>query len=337
MSEIEAFVRGLPKAELHVHIEGTLEPELMFDLAARNRIDLPYASVAEVRAAYEFDSLQAFLDIYYAGASVLVTQQDFADLMSAYLVRAIDDGVRRAEVFFDPQTHTERGVPLGVVLDGLTEAMVRHADRISTGLILCFLRHLGPEEAVHTMEAALPHAHRLLGVGLDSTEIGFPPERFAAAYRMAADAGLRLVAHAGEEGPAAYVWAALDALGAERIDHGVRAEDDQALVARLAKAKVPLTMCPLSNQRLQVFPDLRDHNLKRLLEAGVMVTVNSDDPAYFGGYIVDNYLAIAEALHLTNADLVRLAGNSLRATFLPEEEQGRLLAELADHAARGRT
>ncbi len=333
----ESFVRGLPKAELHVHIEGTLEPELMFELAARNGIDLPYDSVEEVRAAYEFTDLQSFLDIYYEGASVLVTPDDFHDLMDAYLERAVADGVRRAEIFFDPQTHTERGIPVADVLEGFARAQESHSDRISTGLILCFLRHLPPEAAVATLEEAMPHRDRFIGVGLDSSEVGNPPGPFLDAYRRAGEAGLRLVAHAGEEGPASYVREALDVLGVERIDHGVRAADAPDLVERLAQEGTPLTMCPLSNQRLQVFPDLRDHNLGRLLAGGVKVTVNSDDPAYFGGYVGDNYMAIAGALGLSEDDLVVLARNSLEATFLPPAEKELLLAELDAYAQRGRT
>lgn len=332
---LEAFVRGLPKAELHVHIEGTLEPELMFALAARNGIELPFGSVEEIRAAYEFTNLQSFLDIYYAGASVLVSADDFHDLMAAYLERAIADGVRRAEIFFDPQTHTERGIPIATVFEGFARAQEAYADRISTDLILCFLRHLSPADAVATLDEALPHRDRFIAVGLDSSEVGNPPGDFVDAYRRAAEAGLRVVAHAGEEGPAAYVRDALDILGAERIDHGVRAADDPALVERLADEGIPLTMCPLSNKRLQVFPDLRDHNLGDFLDAGVRVTVNSDDPAYFGGYVGDNYLAIAGALDLTQADLVVLARNSLDASFLPDGEKAALVAELDAYAKRG--
>jgi adenosine deaminase len=332
---LESFVRGLPKAELHVHIEGTLEPELMFELAERNGIELPYGSVDEVRAAYEFTDLQSFLDIYYAGASVLVTADDFHDLMAAYLERAMADGVRRAEVFFDPQTHTERDIPISVVFDGFARAQAAFADRISTDLILCFLRHLTPGDAVATLKEALPHRDRFIAVGLDSSEVGNPPGQFVDAYRLAADEGLHLVAHAGEEGPASYVREALDVLGVERIDHGPRAADEPDLVARLVEQATPLTMCPLSNQRLQVFPDLRDHNLGDFLAAGAKVTVNSDDPAYFGGYIGDNYLAIADALDLSEADLVVLARNSLEATFLPDAEKAALVAELDAYAKRG--
>jgi adenosine deaminase len=328
--DITNFVRRLPKAELHVHIEGTLEPEMMFELATRNGIDLPYGSVEEIRAAYEFTNLQSFLDIYYQGAAVLVTEQDFYDLMAAYLVRAHDDGVRRAEIFFDPQTHTERGIEYTVVLDGFTRAIAdAEADTgISAGLILCFLRHLPPQAAVETWYEAKPYADRLIGVGLDSSEVGNPPELFTDAFEMARNAGLHTVAHAGEEGPPEYIVGALDALRAERIDHGVNAERDPALVDRIATEEIPLTMCPLSNLKLQVFSSMEDHNLKRLLDRGVRVTINSDDPAYFGGYVLDNYVAVATALGLTRADLVQLARNSIVASFLPADDKGSLLHEL---------
>ena len=325
---MEAFVRGLPKSELHLHIEGTLEPEMMFSLAARNGIDIPFASVDEIRSAYEFTDLQSFLDIYYAGASVLVTHDDFRDLMAAYLNRAIGDGVRRAEIFFDPQTHTSRGISIGTVINGLAAAQQEYEERISTSLILCFLRHLSPAAAVETLREALPYRDKFQAVGLDSGEVGNPPELFVDAYREAASAGLRLVAHAGEEGPAAYVRSALNVLHVERIDHGIRAADDPDLVDRLVQEAIPLTMCPLSNQKLQVFPDLRDHNLKDLLDKGVKVTVNSDDPSYFGGYVLDNYLAIAKALDLDQDDLTLLARNSIEATFLGQTDKAALIAEL---------
>jgi len=328
---VETFLRGLPKAELHLHIEGTLEPEMMFDLAQRNDVTLPYANVEEIRAAYEFENLQSFLDVYYAGASVLVTASDFSALMSAYLDRAIADGVRHAEIFFDPQTHTERGIAIETVFTGFAAAQDRDADRISTSLILCFLRHLPPESAVSTLRDALAWRDRFIAVGLDSGEAGNPPELFVDAYREAKAAGLRLVAHAGEEGPADYVRSALDVLHVERIDHGVRAADDPDLVARLVAEGIPLTMCPLSNQKLQVFPDLRDHNLKQLLDQGVRVTINSDDPSYFGGYILDNYLAIADALNLGRDDLILLARNSIEATFLADDAKAVLLAEIDDY------
>ncbi len=326
-----SFIRSLPKAELHLHIEGTLEPEMMMTLAKRNGIDLPFATVEEVRAAYEFSDLQSFLDIYYQGAAVLVTERDFYDLMYAYLERAADDGVRRAEIFFDPQTHTERGIGFPVFMDGFTRAITDAEERwgISAALIMCFLRHLLEDEAIETWHAAEPFTDRIIGVGLDSGEIGNPPERFARVYALARAAGLHSVAHAGEEGPPAYITAALDSLGAERIDHGVRCDEDPALVDRLVDEGVPLTMCPLSNVKLQVFDRLEDHNLKRLLDRGIRVTINSDDPAYFGGYVLDNYVATAEALDLSREDLVALARNSIEATFLSSEDKAPLLAELA--------
>ncbi len=328
--DLASFVRGLPKAELHLHIEGTLEPELMFELAERNGIDLQYGSVDELRAAYQFTDLQSFLDLYYQGAAVLITERDFHDLMAAYLERAAADGVRHAEIFFDPQTHTERGIDFAVFMEGFATAQRDANERlgITSSLILCFLRHLSGEDALETMDAARPYLDRLVGVGLDSGEVGNPPEQFAEAFEAARDLGLRRVAHAGEEGPPSYIRGALDALGAERIDHGVRAEDDDELVGRLVAEAIPLTMCPLSNLKLRVFDDLADHNLKRLLDRGVKVTVNSDDPAYFGGYIGDNYLAIAEALDLSRDDLAWLARNSLEATFLPNGRREELLAEL---------
>lgn len=325
-----AFIRRLPKAELHVHIEGTLEPEMMFDLAARNGVDLPYASAEEVRAAYEFDDLQSFLDIYYQAASVLITEQDFFDLMHAYLERAARDGVRRAEVFFDPQTHTERGVGFDVFMGGFRRAISTAEAQwpISAVLIMCFLRHLPEAAAVETWQAARPYVDDIAAVGLDSGEVGNPPVRFAEAFTLARETGLHAVAHAGEEGPPAYVTGALDALGAERIDHGVRSEEDPALVERLVAEQIPLTMCPLSNVRLRVFDTLADHNLKRLLDRGVKVTINSDDPAYFGGYIADNWIATAEALDLDRDDLVTLARNSIEASFMAQEDKARLLAEI---------
>jgi adenosine deaminase len=324
------FARGLPKAELHLHIEGTLEPEMMFDLAARNGIGLPFPDIEAVRAAYSFTDLQSFLDIYYQGATVLVTRRDFHDLMLAYLRRAHADGVRRAEVFFDPQTHTERGIEFDVFMEGFLEA-IDAAERelgISAALIMCFLRHLPGDDACATWEAAASYHDRLLGVGLDSSEVGFPPEIFEEAYRRARAAGLHAVAHAGEEGPPSYIAGALDRLGAERIDHGVRCEEDDGVVARLIDSGIALTMCPLSNLALKVVDRLEDHNLKRLLDRGVRVTINSDDPAYFGGYIGDNYAATAEALDLTRDDLVHVARTSLEATFAPDEDKARWLAEL---------
>ena len=335
MDTTDDFIRGLPKAELHLHIEGTLEPELMFELAERNGVTLPFSSVDEVRAAYRFSELQSFLDIYYQACAVLLTEQDFYDLLDAYLRRAHADGVRRAESFFDPQTHTERGVGFEVFMDGFVRA-IDDAERelgISAALILCFLRHLPAEDAVATWHAAHPHRDAILGVGLDSSEAGFPPELFVEPYRLAKEAGMRLVAHAGEEGPPAYIVSALDDLGVERIDHGVRCEEDPALVERLAVDGVPLTVCPLSNLELRVVDRLEDHGLKRLLDRGVKVMVNSDDPAYFGGYVADNYAAVAQALDLDRTDLVTLARYSLDATFLDDSAKRELIAELDRYVA----
>lgn len=328
--DFSSFIRQLPKAELHCHIEGTLEPEMMFDLANRNGIDLRFTSVEAVRDAYQFSDLQSFLDLYYEGASVLVVEQDFYDLMSAYLKRAAEDGVRRAEVFFDPQTHTARGVDFATFMTGFSRAIADAAERfgISTGLIMCFVRHLPPEEAVATWHEAEPFADMLVGVGLDSSEVGNPPEWFEEAFHLARDAGLHAVAHAGEEGPPSYVTNAIEALHAERIDHGVRSTEDVSVVDRLVRDQIPLTMCPLSNVKLMVFDRIEDHPLKDLLDRGVKVTINSDDPAYFGGYVLDNYLAVAAGLDLTKEDLVQLARNSIEASFLSDEEKAPLLAEL---------
>jgi len=334
------FIRGLPKAELHLHIEGSLEPELMFALARRNGVNLPYDSVDAVRAAYDFSDLQSFLDLYYAGAAVLRTEQDFYDLTAAYVARARADNVRHAEIFFDPQTHTERGVPMATVFAGIAGALrdAKVAHGFSSRLILCFLRHLSEEDALATFAEALPlreaYADLWIGVGLDSGEVGNPPEKFARVFAQARALGFRVVAHAGEEGPPAYIWGALDALGAERIDHGVRAEEDAALMARLARAQVPLTVCPLSNLKLRVVQDLREHNLARLLKAGLCVTINSDDPAYFGGYMNTNFLATAEALGLDQGDVMALARNAFVASFASDAEKQGWLDDL-DRYQRG--
>jgi len=328
------LIRRLPKAELHLHIEGTLEPEMLFALAQRNGIETRFSSVDQLRAAYDFTDLQSFLDIYYEGAAVLQTEQDFHDLTWAYLERAAADGVRRAEIFFDPQTHTSRGIPMETVILGITSALDRsHELDMSTGLILCFLRHLSGQDATETLEAALPWRDKLLGVGLDSSEVGHPPTKFVEAYDLARSEGLHLVAHAGEEGPPEYVWQALDVLGVERIDHGIRSMEDSALVDRLANDRIPLTVCPLSNLRLKVVEDLADHPLTLMLEAGLLVTVNSDDPSYFGGYVGDNYDAISGALALETPQLVELARNSLIASFLPD---GDALVLEFDAAVEGR-
>lgn len=303
---------------------------MMFELANRNRIDLPFKTVDEIRAAYEFTSLQSFLDIYYQGAAVLVTEQDFYDLMLAYLERAHADGVVRAEIFFDPQTHTANGVEFSAFMSGFSRAIDAAAARwgMSAGLIMCYLRHLPPEEAVATWYQAEPFLDGLIGVGLDSSEVGNPPEWFAEVFLLAREAGLHTVAHAAEEGPPSYVTGAVEALGAERIDHGVRADHDESVVDMLVRDQIPLTMCPLSNVKLKVFSGIEHHNLKRLLERGVKVTINSDDPAYFGGYVLDNYVAAAVGLDLTPVDLVELARNSIEAAFMPDIEKAVFLDEL---------
>ena len=323
------FVDRLPKVELHVHIEGTLEPETIFALAQRNGVALAWPDVEALRAAYAFTDLQSFLDIYYAGASVLLTADDFHDMAAAYLARAEADGVVRAEIFFDPQTHTARGVPMATVISGLTRALTAARARgMSCDLILCFLRHLSEEDALATLEAALPHRRAFIGVGLDSSEVGHPPEKFARVFARAREIGFHVVAHAGEEGPPAYVRSALDVLGAERIDHGVRALEDAALTARLARDGVPLTVCPFSNVRLRVCDTLADHPLKRMLDAGLCVTINSDDPAYFGGYVGANWRDTVAALGLTRDEVVTIARNGIRAAFLDDGERALLDARL---------
>ena len=322
---------AMPKAELHIHIEGSLEPELSFALAQRNGVALPYASVEALRAAYAFTDLQSFLDIYYAGASVLLKEEDFFDLGMAYLRRAAADNVVHAELFFDPQTHTDRGVPIATVIAGLARACetARREFGVSALLILCFLRHLSEAAAFATLEQALPLREHFVGVGLDSSERGHPPEKFARVYARCRELGLRLVAHAGEEGPPAYIWSALDVLHVERIDHGVRCVDDPALVARLAAQRIPLTVCPLSNVKLCVYPTMAEHQLAALLDAGLCATVNSDDPAYFGGYMNQNFVETFAALPQLGApQAYRLARNSLAASFMPQAEQQRFIAAL---------
>jgi adenine deaminase len=338
MDEVKTFsparlpelLRRMPKAELHIHIEGSLEPELIFALAARNGVTLPYASVDELRRAYAFTDLQSFLDIYYAGASVLLHEQDFFDMAWAYLQRAKADNVVRAEIFFDPQTHTARGVAMQTVIGGLHRACVQAKAQLDVDaeLILCFLRHLSEAEAFDTLEAALPYRDRFIGVGLDSSEVGHPPEKFARVFAKCRALGLHLVAHAGEEGPPAYVWTALDLLHVERIDHGVQSAHDPALMQRLQRDRVPLTVCPLSNLKLCVFPKLADHNLKQLLEAGLCVTLNSDDPAYFGGYVNDNYVQLAQAVGLNAQHAYQLARNSFEASFVGAERKREYIAQL---------
>jgi len=324
------FCAAIPKAELHLHIEGTLEPELMFELAKRNGVRLRFPSVEAVRRAYQFTSLQSFLDIYYEGAKVLLREQDFYDLTWAYLERAHADGVRHAEIFFDPQTHTDRGIAFETVVTGIRRALddAEHALRMSSRLILCFLRHLTAEAAMETLAAALPFKDGIAAVGLDSSEVGHPPRKFAAVFERARAEGLLAVAHAGEEGPPEYIWEALDVLHARRIDHGVRCLEDPRLVERLRADRIPLTVCPLSNVKLRVFPTIAEHNLKRLLAEGLCVTVNSDDPAYFGGYVAANYRAAEQGLGLSREDLLTLARNSFRASFLAAPEKHARLAEV---------
>jgi adenosine deaminase len=330
VASVEGFVRDVPKAELHLHIEGTLEPELMFELAGRNQVSLPYPDVEAVRRAYVFDDLQSFLDIYYAGCAVLLTEQDFYDLTSAYLRRVAGQGVRHAEIFFDPQTHTDRGVAFETVVTGIHRALEDGLAGlgISSRLIMCFLRHLSGEAAMETLEQAVPFVSWITAVGLDSSELGNPPSKFEAVYRRAREMGLLAVAHAGEEGPPEYIWEALDLLGVRRIDHGVRCLEDDDLAARLAAEQVPLTVCPLSNVKLRVFPSLREHNLPQLLDRGLLVTVNSDDPPYFGGYVEDNFRGLVETFGMGQADIAQLARNSFVASFLDDSAKLRHLAAI---------
>jgi adenosine deaminase len=334
MRSEQEYVRGLPKAELHVHIEGTLEPEMAFQLAKKHGIALPYATVEELRAAYRFADLQSFLDLYYAGADVLRDVEDFHALTQAYLRKAHEQGVVHVEIFFDPQTHTARGVALATVLDGLRRAF-SEAEResgITCRLILCFLRHLSADEAMRTLEEALPYKDAIAAVGLDSSELGHPPSKFAGVFARARREGLWAVAHAGEEGPPSYIYEALDILKVRRIDHGVRCEEAPELLGRLARERTPLTVCPLSNVKLNVFKGIENHNLKRLLDHGVCVTVNSDDPAYFGGYVVENYLAVQRGLGLSRTDLVVLARNSIEASFLADPAKRRWFAAIDAYA-----
>jgi len=328
----QSAIARLPKVELHLHIEGSLEPELMFALAGRNGIELPYASVEQVRAAYDFSDLQSFLDIYYAGACVLLKEQDFYDLTWAYLLRCEDDEVCHTEIFFDPQTHTDRGVAFETVIEGISRALADGREQlgISSHLILCFLRHLSAAAAMETLAQALPYRDRIIAVGLDSSEKGHPPEKFVEVFDRARAEGFLTVAHAGEEGPPAYIEQALDLLKVTRIDHGVRCTEDPKLVRRLQKEQVPLTVCPLSNIKLRVFDRMEEHNLKQLLDDGLCVTVNSDDPAYFGGYIGQNFRETAEALNLDLDDLEKLARNAVTASFLDDDRRKELMTRI-DH------
>ena len=330
---MKAFIENMPKVELHLHIEGTLEPELMFALARRNKIKLPYKSIQEIHDAYQFTNLQSFLDIYYQGANVLQTEQDFYDLMWAYLQKASDQNVRHTEVFFDPQTHTARGIPFEVFMPGFLKAMedAREKLGITSELILCFLRHLSPEEALETLKLAAPFKDEILGVGLDSSEKGRPPSLFKEVFTKAEQEGYLPVAHAGEEGPAEYVWEALDLLKVKRIDHGVRSIEDPNLIDYLVKSQIPLTVCPLSNIKLCVFDEMSQHNIKQLLDLGVRVTINSDDPAYFGGYMNENFIATQEGLNLSREDLYRISRNTIEASFISSERAAELKAELDEY------
>lgn len=327
---LPALLRQMPKAELHIHIEGSLEPELIFALAQRNGVPLPYASVDALRSAYAFTNLQSFLDIYYAGASVLITEQDFYDMAMAYFARAAEDHVTHTELFFDPQTHTARGVSMQTVINGLHRACVDAQTQfgVSALLILCFLRHLSEEDAFETLEQALPYQDKIIGIGLDSGEVGNPPEKFARVFARCRELGFHLVAHAGEEGPPAYVWTALDVLKVERIDHGVQSSKDALLMQRLAKDRIALTVCPLSNLKLCVFPDLASHNLRQLLDAGLAATVNSDDPAYFGGYMNENFTQTFAAGPLTARHAYTLARNSFEASFIDASAKARQVERL---------
>ena len=330
---MEGFIRNMPKVELHMHIEGSLEPDLMFKLAERNGVPLRFKSVDEVREAYQFTDLQSFLDIYYEGASVLLKEVDFYDMTWAYLKQVSSQNVRHTEIFFDPQTHTDRDVPFETVINGIRRALV-DAERqlnITSKLIMCFLRHLSAEAAMQTLKQALPYRDWIIAVGLDSSEVGNPPKKFSMLFDEARLQGFLTVAHAGEEGPPEYIWQALDLLQAKRIDHGVRSEGDDKLVDRLAKEQIPLTVCPLSNIKLRGFDSMEDHNLKRLLDRGLRVTVNSDDPAYFGGYMTENYLAVQTALNLDLEDIRSLAKNAVQASFVSQQEKQVLLDELGDY------
>ena len=332
MTDLNVFIASMPKVELHLHIEGSLEPEMLFDLGKRNAVALPFASAAEVRQAYNFRSLQDFLDIYYQGMSVLQTELDFYDLTFAYLKKCQADNVMHTEIFFDPQGHTSRGVAFETVLNGITRALNDGQEKlgISSNLIMCFLRHLSEEDALKTLEQALPYKDKIVGVGLDSSEVGHPPSKFERVFTRARAEGFKSVAHAGEEGPPAYVWEALDVLKVDRIDHGNRALEDEKLTARLVKEGIALTVCPLSNLKLCVVNDLRQHPLRTMLDKGLKATVNSDDPSYFGGYINDNFNRIAEALNLEKQHVVTLTRNAIEASFLDQDDKQALSKRLED-------
>lgn len=335
MTDLNALIAALPKAELHLHLEGSLEPEQLMQFAARNKVDIPFKTLDEVKAAYNFSNLQDFLDIYYQGMAVLQTEADFHDLTDAYLKRCQADNVRHVEVFFDPQGHTERGLPFSTPIEGILSALEAAEENygITYKLIMCFLRHLSEKDAFATLAQAEPYLDRLHGVGLDSSELGHPPSKFARVFALAREKGLKLVAHAGEEGPPEYVVEALDLLAIDRIDHGNRLLEDEALIARVKEAGLTLTVCPLSNLSLCVVDDLKDHPMKRMLELGLKATINSDDPAYFGGYVNQNYRATAAALGLTADDIITLARNSFTGSFLSLEEQARHLKNIEKTAA----
>ncbi|MCG9683308.1 adenosine deaminase [Vibrio sp. Isolate23] len=330
------FIRQLPKVELHLHIEGSLEPEMMFELALRNQIALPFTTPEEVKAAYEFTNLQSFLDIYYQGANVLIHEQDFYDLTWAYLLRCQADNVIHTEIFFDPQTHTERGIAFDTVINGIHRALQDAKTQlgISSRVIMCFLRHLDEDSAFVTFEQALAHKDKIIGVGLDSSEVGHPPEKFARVFAKALEAGFLTVAHAGEEGPVANIYNSLELLKVSRIDHGVRCADDPNLVVSLAQSRMPLTVCPLSNIKLKVFEEMKQHNVVDLLRQGLCVTISSDDPAYFGGYMTDNFLAVADSHMLTQEELVQFSRNAIEASFISDSEKQRLTSRLDEFVDR---
>ncbi|EKO3444768.1 TPA: adenosine deaminase [Vibrio fluvialis] len=333
---MKEFIQQLPKVELHLHIEGSLEPELMFDLAQRNQIAIPFSSPDEVRAAYQFSNLQSFLDIYYQGANVLIHEQDFFDLTWAYLLRCQQDNVMHTEVFFDPQTHTARGIAFETVINGITQALEKGQQElgISSQLIMCFLRHLSEADAMHTLQQALPYKDKIVGVGLDSSEQGHPPEKFQQVFRQAREAGFIAVAHAGEEGPALNIRNAIDLLGVQRVDHGVRCVEDAALVQELKQTRMPLTVCPLSNLKLKVFTEMEQHNIVDLLRQGLCVTINSDDPAYFGGYMTDNFMAVANAHPMSHQELAQFTLNAIEASFISAEDKARMSAKVHEVLAR---
>ena len=332
-TQINNFIEGIPKAELHLHIEGTFEPELMFEIAHRNNIPINYQSVDELKKAYNFNNLQEFLDIYYAGASVLIHEQDFYDLTWAYLTKVHAQNLVHTEIFFDPQTHTDRGISFDTVIQGIHNALIDGKDKlgISSQLIMCFLRHLVEASAFETLEQALPYKNWIAGVGLDSSELGHPPSKFKRVFSKAMDEGFITLAHAGEEGPAEYVWEAINLLKVSRIDHGNRSLDDDQLIKYIAEKQIPLTVCPLSNLELKVVEDLKDHPLLQLMEAGVMVTINSDDPAYFDGYMNENYIQIATALNFSKKQIAQLAKNSFKASFLPDKEKEKLISQVENY------